>query len=211
MKLLAFGTEPVGVVAIGANASGIVAIGQLATGVVAVGQLARGGVVIGQLGVGLVCAGQLGLGVIWSAGMLGVGGTSGPGFIAGLFGRLYLLRLFGRQEGPALPWRELGRRRVAVAAVLLVALAALWWLAAGQWLVDALTRTGGISSTRRRHSRACPCVEVHRGRTTISTRRLNRRPAGLSDPSGRRSSVSGWVLPRPTAVTSVAFSAWLVR
>jgi len=31
-----------------------------------------------------------------------------------------------------------------VAAVVIVALAALWWLAAGQWVMDALTRTGGI-------------------------------------------------------------------
>ena len=144
MKLLAFGAEPVGVVAIGQAATGIVAIGQLATGVIAIGQLARGGVVIGQLGIGLVSVGQLSVGVIWSAGMLGAGGTSGPGVIAGLFGRLHLLRLFRRQEGPALATQGLSRRRVAVAAVLVVALAALWWLAAGQWLVDALTRTGGI-------------------------------------------------------------------
>ena len=31
-----------------------------------------------------------------------------------------------------------------VAAVVIVVLAALWWVAAGLWLTDALTRTGGI-------------------------------------------------------------------
>lgn len=141
MRVLAVGTEPVGVIAIGANATGIVAIGQLATGVVAIGQLARGVVVVGQLALGVVSIGQLALGVGWAAGMVGAGATSGPGLIFGLFGRLYLLRLFGRQTGA--PWE----RRTSAAAgrvVGVVVLATLWWLAAGQWLLDALTRTGGI-------------------------------------------------------------------
>jgi hypothetical protein len=90
MRVFDAGVSPVGVVAIGANATGIVAVGQLATGVVAIGQLARGVVTIGQLSLGGVAVGQLSLGVLWSSGMLGIGG------------------------------------------------------AAGQWLLDALTRTGGI-------------------------------------------------------------------
>lgn len=143
MKLLAVGAEAVGVVAFGQVATGIVAIGQLATGVVAIGQLARGGLVVGQLGLGLVSFGQLSVGVLWSGGMMGVGATAGPGLIGGLFGRLSLLRLLRRRAGAGFsPAR--GRTRLIVATVLALALAALWWLAAGQWLLDDLTRTGGI-------------------------------------------------------------------
>lgn len=143
MKLLAVGTEPVGIVAIGANATGIVAVGQLATGVVAVGQLARGAIVAGQLGLGLICVGQLGVGVLWSGGMVGVAATSGPGLVAGLYGRLHLLRLL-RRAGPAFVPARLSRTRLVVASLLLLGLAALWWSTAGHSLVDALTRTGGI-------------------------------------------------------------------
>lgn len=145
MRLLAVGTEPVGVIAIGANATGILAIGQLATGVVAVGQLARGGIVVGQLGLGLIAVGQLVVGVLWSGGMLGVGATSGPGVVGGLFGRLYLLRLLGRRTGPAFTATAgANRSRLLVRGVLVVALAALWWFGAGRWLVDALVRSGGV-------------------------------------------------------------------
>ena len=145
MRVIAFGTEPVGVIAVGANATGILAVGQLATGVVAIGQLARGGLVIGQLAVGLVAIGQLSVGVGWSAGMLGLGGTAGPGLIFGAFGRLWLRRLFGRHDGPALESvRLLSRARIVAGVVTVAVLVALWWLVAGHWVVDALTRSGGI-------------------------------------------------------------------
>src|SRR5258708_2955410 len=102
--IFAFGQLAAGVVAIGQVATGVVAIGQvatgqLATGVVAVGQLARGGIVGGQLALGLVSFGQISVGVCWSAGLLGIGGTSGPGLILGLFGRLSPPQLFGRAGG----------------------------------------------------------------------------------------------------------------
>ncbi len=145
MRIVAVGTEPVGVIAIGANATGILAIGQLATGVFAVGQLARGGIVLGQLGLGLVAVGQLALGVGWSAGMLGIGATSGPGIVHGLFGRLYVRgvpaqsRRRGRLEVPVLT-----PTRVVVGLVIGLALAALWWVGAGKSLVHELTRPGGI-------------------------------------------------------------------
>ncbi len=144
MKLFAVGAEPVGVIAIGANATGIVAVGQLATGVLAIGQLARGGIVIGQLGLGLVAIGQLAIGVLWAGGMAGIAATSGPGLVVGPWGRLFLLRLLRRQEGPAFVPARPTRTRVIVAAVVAVLVVALWWLAAGRWLVDDLTRTGGI-------------------------------------------------------------------
>jgi hypothetical protein len=99
MRLLAVGVQPVGVIAIGADATGILAIGQLATGVVAVGQLARGVVVVGQLALGLIAFGQLSVGVCWSAGQIGIGGTSGPGLILGLLGRPFPWRLIGRAGG----------------------------------------------------------------------------------------------------------------
>lgn len=140
MKLLAVGQEAVGVVAIGQSATWVIAIGQLATGVVAVGQLARGVVVVGQLGLGIVAVGQLAVGVLWAAGMVGVAATSGPGLVGGLFGRLYLRRLFRRGSGPAFPHDRPSRRRIVVGTVLTAALAGLWWVAAGQWLVDDLTR-----------------------------------------------------------------------
>jgi hypothetical protein len=121
VRLLAFGVEPVGVVAIGANATGVIAIGQLATGVVAVGQLARGVVVVGQLAVGLVAFGQLTVGVLWTGGQLAFGaGRRGPAML------------------PAVP-RALSWR-LWFGAVLL----AIWWFAAGVSLSDAVTREGGI-------------------------------------------------------------------
>ena len=140
MKLFAAGQEAVGVIAIGQSATGIVAIGQLATGVVAIGQLARGVVVVGQLGLGIVAVGQLAVGVLWAGGMVGVAATSGPGVIGGLFGRLYLRRLYRRGSGSAFPADRLSRTRILVAGVATVVLAGLWWVAAGQWLVDDLTR-----------------------------------------------------------------------
>ncbi|MBL7490267.1 hypothetical protein I6A60_36380 [Frankia sp. AgB1.9] len=97
--ILAIGQSATGVLAIGQLATGVVAIGQVATGVVAIGQLARGGLVVGQLALGLVSFGMLSIGVCWSAGLVGIGAFSGPGFIVSLFGRLVLRRLPGRAIG----------------------------------------------------------------------------------------------------------------
>jgi hypothetical protein len=140
VKLFAVGQEAVGVVAIGQAATGVLAIGQVATGVVAIGQLARGVIVVGQLGLGIVAVGQLAVGVLWAGGMVGVAATSGPGLVGGLFGRLYLRRLFRRQPGAAFPHDRFSRNRMLVAGALTAALAAFWWVAAGQWLLDDLTR-----------------------------------------------------------------------
>ena len=144
VKLFAAGTEAVGVIAIGQSATGFLAIGQLATGVVAIGQLARGVIVVGQLGLGIVAVGQLAVGVLWAGGMVGVAATSGPGLTFGLFGRLYLRRLFRRGSGPAFPSDRPSRGRFLVAGALTSALAGLWWIGAGQWLVDDLTRPAEI-------------------------------------------------------------------
>jgi hypothetical protein len=114
MRWFSVGVEPVGVVAIGANATGVIAIGQLATGVVAVGQLARGGIVLGQLAVGIVAVGQLAIGVAKAAGMLGVA------------------------------WRAIGGLAWKAPPVVVAVLAVVWWLAAGMWVWDALSREGGI-------------------------------------------------------------------
>lgn len=143
MRVFDVGTEPVGVVAIGANATGIIAIGQLATGVIAIGQLARGVIVVGQLSLGVLAVGQLSLGVGWSAGMVGAGGTSGPWLVFGAFGRLFVRRLLGRQRGPIVEGGPKSPIGVAIAVVTVAFLAALWWVAVGQWLLDAITRTGG--------------------------------------------------------------------
>ncbi|MBV8691679.1 MAG: hypothetical protein JOZ37_17505 [Actinobacteria bacterium] len=144
MRVIDVGAQPVGLIAIGANATGVIAVGQLSTGVVAIGQLARGGIVIGQLSIGVVAVGQLAVGVGWAAGMVGLGGTSGPGLIFGAFGRLFLTRLFGRGTGSALEDAPGSPYRMAVAAITVGFLVALWWIAAGASLWHDLTRTGGI-------------------------------------------------------------------
>lgn len=117
------GVEPVGVIAIGANATGVIAIGQLATGVVAIGQLARGVFVVGQLALGWASIGQLALATTWAGGMLAVGGHTGRGMLG--VGALH---------------RALTPLRVLV----FLAIVALWWFAAGTWLLDAIVREGGI-------------------------------------------------------------------
>lgn len=143
--MLAIGVEPVGVIAIGANATGVVAIGNLATGVIAIGQLARGIFVFGQLALGVVAIGQLAVGVGWAGGQVGIAATSGPGLVLGPFGRFYLLPLLGRRPGGRLARHpRAGGPWTTVAVVVVLVVAAIWWVAAGQPLVDALTRTGGI-------------------------------------------------------------------
>jgi hypothetical protein len=144
VRIFEAGAEPVAVIAIGANATGIVAIGQLATGVIAVGQLARGVVVIGQLGLGFITFGQLVFGVVWAGGQLGIGGTAGPGLVYGPFGHVNALALIGRRTGPAYEHEPIGQTRFSVGLVIVFALLTLWWFGAGEWLLDAITRTGGI-------------------------------------------------------------------
>lgn len=137
------GEEPVGVIAIGANATGVLAFGQLATGVIAIGQLARGVVTVGQLSLGFVSVGQLSVGVLWAMGQIGIGSFSGPGLIFGPLGRLYPLRLFGRQPGSPLQGppdlRGLGG---ALRLLSIVLVAGLWFGAAGIWIVDGLRDDG---------------------------------------------------------------------
>ena len=143
--MVAVGVQPVGVIAIGANATGILAIGNLATGVVAIGQLARGVVAFGQLAVGVVAFGQLAVGVAWATGQIGVAATSGAGFVFGPFGRVFALPLLGRRgERRWIPHPRAGGPWYTVGAVVVLVVAALWWLAAGQPLLHELTRTGGI-------------------------------------------------------------------
>ncbi|HEX7277352.1 MAG TPA: hypothetical protein VF244_08255 [Acidimicrobiales bacterium] len=146
MRIVDVGVAPVGVIAIGANATGVVAIGMLATGVIAIGQLARGVVVVGQLALGVVAFGQLAVGVGWAGGQLAIGATSGPGLVAfGPLGRFYLRPFLGRRPGGRwVPHPRAGGPWYGVAALVVLAVAALWWFVAGQPLLDALTRTGGI-------------------------------------------------------------------
>lgn len=160
--VFAFGQEARGFFAFGQIATGVFAFGQVATGVVAVGQVARGVIAIGQLAVGIAAAGQLAVGVGWAAG-LGIGGTSGPGLVYGLFGRVRLRelgdhayrlrarsrRLRGRIRGipqDAIPSfiedrRPWARSRLAgrvLRILTAVALAVVWWFAAGQAMVDGI-------------------------------------------------------------------------
>lgn len=148
MRWFDVGQEAEGVIAIGQQATGVIAIGQLALGVVAIGQLARGVIVIGQLGIGVVTVGQLPLGVVWSAGMVGVGGTS-PGWL--------VLSLLPRRKAVAdSPYAILagGRARASTGRLLLgvagvMVLALLWWISAGQDVLDALFGPGGVLNSER--------------------------------------------------------------
>jgi hypothetical protein len=112
--------------------------------VVAVGQLARGVVVVGQLAIGAVAVGQLSVGLLWAAGQVGLAPTAGPGLVYGFFGRLHARRLLGRETGPVMDRPASTPLRMAVAAGGLVVVVVLWWFAAGDSIVDALTREGGI-------------------------------------------------------------------
>ena len=129
----------------------------------AVGQLSRGVVAVGQLALGLAAAGQVAIGVCWAAG-LGIGGTSGPGAVYGIFGRvrlreigedLYRLRArFRRARGrlrgipqdaipPSLVFDRAPSRvprpvRVVLRGLGMVALVALWWFVAGSAVIDGV-------------------------------------------------------------------------
>jgi hypothetical protein len=145
------------VIAIGANATGVVAFGQLATGVVAVGQLARGVITVGQLSIGFVSVGQLTIGVLWAMGQVGIGAFSGPGIVYGPFGRLYPVRLVGRQPGSPLQRAPaVGGLGGALRLLSIAAVAALWFGTAGIWIVDGLRDDHGtvvdtpITTTTRR-------------------------------------------------------------
>ncbi|MEZ0071305.1 hypothetical protein [Planotetraspora sp. GP83] len=139
MKIVAFGTAPVGIVAIGVNATGVIAIGPVATGVIAVGQLARGVIALGQLAVGIVVVGQLAVGVVWACGQLVIGATAGPNqFAVGLFGRLYMSRLFDPYGGQILRNSGIKPWRAAVGTLGVAGLLVLWWYAVGLQLSDAL-------------------------------------------------------------------------
>jgi hypothetical protein len=81
MKFFDAGDQAVGFIAVGQQATGFFALGQLSTGVIAIGQVARGGIAIGQAAIGLVGWGQVGGGIFHAAGMLGIGGRKGLGFV----------------------------------------------------------------------------------------------------------------------------------
>jgi hypothetical protein len=138
IKWLDVGVEAEGFVAVGQHAVGVIAIGQVATGVVAIGQLARGVIVVGQLAAGIIVLGQLSLGVAWSAGMVGIGATS-PGWL--------VLPLLGGSRGSRVDL--VSGPRLVVGLVVLVGLAAAWWLGVGQELVDVLLGDDGILQPER--------------------------------------------------------------
>jgi hypothetical protein len=140
------GQEAQGVIAIGQQATGIIAIGQLATGVIAVGQLARGVVVLGQLAVGIVSVGQLALGVVWTAAMLGVGGTSPGWAVLRAFrappAQPVVVATAAGQVGSPLVRRLPPRWPLSVLAIGVLAVA--WWHGAGADLVMAVLGDDGI-------------------------------------------------------------------
>lgn len=145
MRWIAVGTSPTGIVAIGANATGIVAIGPLATGVFAFGQLARGVFSLGQVSVGVVSFGQVAIGLLWSGGMLSIGGTSGPKMIGiGLWGRLrYRWLIRGRLDKIEVK-RNRSNAAITASLILSVLVVILVWVAVLDPLWHELTRIDGI-------------------------------------------------------------------
>jgi hypothetical protein len=118
IQWVSVGQEARGVIAIGQVATGVFALGQMATGVIAIGQVARGFVAIGQGAVGVVAVGMGSVGLIYSVGMIGVGGR-GLGLIVPLvpsFGPRLAVpptvpaqRLLARAEGAGHVRATLGR------------------------------------------------------------------------------------------------------
>ena len=139
MRVISFGAEAKGVIAIGQLATGVIAIGQLATGVIAIGQLSRGVFAVGQASLGVVSVGQLSAGLVWAGGMVGVGGTAGPGLVFGLLGRLRV-----RPPRRFEPARNRSRASVVLRSVVGVGVVALVWFVALGPLLDELTRLGGV-------------------------------------------------------------------
>lgn len=80
-RVLSVGQHAEGVIAIGQVATGVIAFGQVATGVIAVGQVSRGVVAIGMGAIGLVTFGMASLGVLWSSGMVAIGGRIGRALV----------------------------------------------------------------------------------------------------------------------------------
>lgn len=132
--VLAISPQAIGVFAIGQFSIGIFALGQSAVGVIAIGQLARGGIAVGQLALGLVAVGQLAIGVLWVAGMVGIGAFNAPLWTFGFFGQLSQRRVMswlGVAPHDRIP---LPFWRLNLGFLGTLALAALWWYGAGQWL-----------------------------------------------------------------------------
>ncbi|MBX3125825.1 MAG: hypothetical protein KF718_03885 [Polyangiaceae bacterium] len=103
-KLIDVGDNAFGFIAIGQFATGFFALGQIATGVIAIGQVARGFFVIGQVGFGLLSLGMASGGLVYSIGMVGVGGR-GLGLIIPMLPRLRELR----QLPPQTPFERIAR------------------------------------------------------------------------------------------------------
>jgi hypothetical protein len=110
-------------VAFGVQPVGVFAFGANATGIIAIGQLATGVIAVGQLARGGIVVGQLAIGLV-AVGQLAIG----VGWAGGMIGAAF-------RAGFGLVW---------AARWWAVLLAALWWGVAGYWVVDAITREGGI-------------------------------------------------------------------
>ena len=139
VRVISFGAEAKGFIAIGQLATGVIAIGQLATGVIAIGQLSRGVFAVGQLSLGVVTFGQLSAGLAWAGGMLGVGGTAGPGVVFGLLGRLRVRPRLRFERARDLSTLSIGLRAFVAVGVL----ALVWFVALGP-LLHELTKVGGV-------------------------------------------------------------------
>jgi hypothetical protein len=128
------GQHAYGIIAVGQVATGVIAIGQIATGVIAIGQVARGVIAIGMGALGLVAFGMGAAGVLYSGGMVAIGGRAGVGLLA-----LSLIpRPPARLRSP-LWWMQIG-----LGLLLLSGMAWVFWWLAGVPLGNALWGPDGL-------------------------------------------------------------------
>lgn len=182
MRWIAFGAEAEGVIAIGQVATGVIAIGQIATGVIAIGQVARGFVAIGQGAVGLFAVGMGSVGVVWSIGMVGVGGR-GAGLILPLVPSL----------GPTLKKPDLRSSRTVLAST------GGGWIAARVDPGDRPTLQDGGALDIRFDAPLRPAIEAMTGPTHVWARLARRDERMVCEelvavPVPRWTSTRWWVI-----------------
>ncbi len=134
-QLVDVGQHAFGIIAIGQHATGVIAIGQSATGVIAIGQIAQGGLAIGMVSIGLITIGMASCGVLWSGGMLAVGGRVG----FAMLGIPLVPKVTEGCAGHGVWWAKL-----AGGAVVLAGVATVFWLRVGLPVGEALLGPVGV-------------------------------------------------------------------
>ncbi len=136
-RVLHVAQDAVGVVAIGQHATGVIAIGQIATGVIAIGQVSRGVIAVGMVAIGLFSFGMASLGVVWSSGMVAIGGRVGAGLVK--------LPLVPRIPAALTPtWSALAALQLSGLTIATIA----FWTLVGVPLGDSIVEVVRVYSTK---------------------------------------------------------------